>query len=307
MTITKTGVLFGVLLILVVSYSSINHAQENKAYVIPDLKNYHQFLLNKWKPGAPTLLAIKDPFCPYCIRDLKRRSQLQNYNVFLFWAPILNEQSTNRVKEYFHCASPIDELVIDAAINRLSPQCDGILDDNQFDLNNGIIANYRPNSVPQYWLGGKRVSLSNLNLYRPEVVVEDIIRQSLIKIDWSRYQNILVNAPPFARHNIIILLPDSYELNVDILASILNSPEFNWYLSINTLESKFESWFWCQQKSQNCTVKAVNRDADYYGKELQLLTGLETLKKPTFLLEGKVLSDREIAFIVPRNIRDILL
>lgn len=307
MTITKTRFLFGMMLILIINFSAFARAQKNKANVIPDPLTYKAFLLNKWKQGAPTLLAITDPFCPYCIRDLKRRSQLQNYNVFLFWAPILSEGSTLRVAEFFQCTSPTDELVINAAINRLSPQCTGTMDDKLFSLNNEIVANYKPNSVPQYWLGGRRVNLSNLNLYRPKVIVENIVGQSSIKLDWSRYQHLLVNTPSVKRHNIAIVFPDSYALTADILSSILDSTEYNWYLSVKPLEHKFGSWFWCQRQPESCSALIANRGAEYYSKELQLLSGLELIVKPTFLLEGKVLSDREIAYLVPRNIRDILL
>ena len=48
--------------------------------------------------------------------------------------------------------------------------------------------NYDPNSVPQYWLGGAKVGLSSLKLNRPLVAAAAIAEQSILKVDWPRYQ-----------------------------------------------------------------------------------------------------------------------
>ncbi len=302
--------LFISLAALLLNHANAALALEPQPRLIPDPGTYQAFLLGEWKPEAPTLIAIKDPFCPYCIRNLKRRAQLKKYNVFLFWAPILGEDSVTRVNEYFKCDSPVGGVVIEAAISRQAPRCTAKIGQKQLMLNRQMVDSYDPKSVPQYWLGGRRVSLANLNLFRPAVNADEIAKLSPLKVDWLRYRGLSLNEPMTMRHNMAIVLPDGYGLDPEVLSLLSNNTLYNWYLFSNNLNEPHKSWLWCQQRADSCVNKAEARDSgdveerlSYYNLEFRLLTGLDQVSQPVFLLEGKVLSDREQVYLVPKEIR----
>ena len=294
------------LLLLVLLFSGLVancFAKDANIRSIPDLKSYSRFLLNKWMPGAPVLLAINDPRCPYCIRDLKRKAQLKNYNVFLFWAPILGRNSVVRVNEFFRCESPVQDKVIAAVIERKSPLCDGDFNNRLFQLNKQMIDSYQPNSVPQYWLGGKKVSLASLDLYRPKVDALTVAAQSPLKIDWPRYQTLSVNRPVKERFGVAVVLPDPFKVNSEMVAYLAASEDYNWYLVSNNLDKNIRSQLWCNQHSLACDHKNSLPSEHYANQEFRLLTDLNSLQESTFLLEGKRLSDREVSILIPADIQ----
>lgn len=292
-----------VALLIIASSRQANALQPR---LIPDPKTYQAFLLNEWKPGIPTLIAFKDPFCPYCIRDLKKRSQLENHNVFLFWSPILSSDSALRAKAFFHCDQPTSERVINAVINHQPPHCNGVLNQRLFELNQGMVASYDPSSVPQYWLGGRRVSLSSLTLNRPVIDADIIAKLSPLKIDWLRYQGLSINQPVAKRHGVAVVLPDSYRLDAKVLFSMSRSTQYNWYLFTNHLDQQSESQLWCKRWPTRCSRPLSNRELDYPNKEFRLLAGLEQVREAVFLLDGKRLQEREITYLIPKDIRAIL-
>lgn len=287
-------------------FSSFARGGDSAIRLMPDFTTHKRFLMSEWKPGAPSLIAIKDPMCGYCIRDLKRRVQLQNYNVFLFWAPILSKRSVTRVDEFFRCDNPVEARVLNAAIERTSPRCAGVLKQNLLDLNNEMVASYNPNSIPQYWFGGQRVRLASLNLFRPTVHAETIAKKSALKLNWSRYQSVLANEPLETRHNIAVVLPDSYPLKLEVVERLSASTLFNWYLFSDHFNQGVSSRLWCTQYAGSCDGQITSRGADYANKEFRLLAGLDSVSEPILLLEGKPLSDREISFLVPSDIQAFL-
>ena len=47
-------------------------------------------------------------------------------------------------------------------------------------------------------------------------------------------------------------------------------------------------------------------DYRYSVEEFRLLNGLKQIAKPTLILEGKILTEREIAYLMPADIRRLL-
>ncbi len=138
--------------------------------IIPTPEKYQDFLIHEWQPTAPNVIVFKDPNCGYCIRALKNLEQYKNYNVFMFWSPILGESSTQKVNDILKCDNPISYQVFNAVINRSALECQTAIDLKKQQrlrlLNNEIVANYNPQSVPSYYFGGQKVYLNSLNRFR---------------------------------------------------------------------------------------------------------------------------------------------
>ncbi len=287
--------------------TSVVYAEKSVARLIPDHQQYQPFLLQPWKPGKPALIALKDPFCPYCIQALKRRSQLINYNVFVFWTPILGEQSVARVREFFKCASPVAPQVIDATVNIRRPVCNGPFNDKLFALNQRILDSYAPNSVPQYWMGGGQVALASLKLERPTVDVAAIAASARLRINWPRYQSMALNVPLTQRYSIALMLPEGYLLNPEMIRKIKQNRRFNWYMGGAAIDSEdLYAEFLCRSPDGQCNEGTL-ADYRYSEEEFRLLNGIKKITRPTFILEGKILTEREAAHLMPADIRKLFL
>ena len=117
----------------------------------PDPEKHKAFLLNEYDENKPVLVAFKDPRCPYCTKAFKQKETLDNYNVFVFWSPILGNTSARQVESFFHCDQPMGDEVIEAVINRQQVSCGDEFNDELWALNDGMVKEYEPKSVPQYW------------------------------------------------------------------------------------------------------------------------------------------------------------
>ena len=104
-------------LLLLLSFTALS-TPAGSSKIIPDPEKYQDFLLEPYKPGAPTVVAFKDPYCGYCIRALQNLEKLSEYNVYLFWAGILGERSVARVDDIFDCAAPVSQTVFDSVVKR---------------------------------------------------------------------------------------------------------------------------------------------------------------------------------------------
>ena len=145
--------------ILVFLFSTYAYSKPSS---IPDKDIHQKFLVSKWQDDAPVLIVFKDPFCPYCVKAFKSLDQLEQYNVFIFWSPILGDRSVARVERFFVCQDPVGNLVIDAVIGRVPPACDGEINLSLKEKNDALVDYYKPEIVPSYYLGGKRVGLAQL-------------------------------------------------------------------------------------------------------------------------------------------------
>ena len=267
------------LLILILISGSVYCAEAP----LPDYDKHQAFLIQPWDPGKPSLMAFKDPRCPYCIKALMNQDRLDNYNVFLFWAPILGPGSQNQVARFFHCQRPADETVISAVVARKYPLCAG--DQNQAlrEINDQMVAAYKPNSVPQYWYGGRRVALSQLNLALPKAERLQLVAQnSPLKIQWQRYSAHAVTPPVKDMLTVGLVLPGNTRLPDTALAIMRQDNEINWYVFPQRK----------QRSSQN--------------SEFRMLTNLESVSKPTWVVEGKILSDKERTSLIDKQLQRII-
>jgi hypothetical protein len=199
---------------------------------LPSPNDHQFFLLNDWKPNAPTVIAFKDPFCPYCIKALERRNDLSRYNVFLFWYPIFGEKSHNRIGEFFKCAHPVGDQVIKAAISRQSPNCANPPNETLQRLNREMYEAYSPTGVPAFYLGGKQVDLTELN----QAYFSPASKKLGVTLDWQRYQMNRLNSDTKAPHknqNKVAIYIEDLESNpqaAQLITKLKEDTKYEWYL-----------------------------------------------------------------------------
>jgi hypothetical protein len=216
---------------------------------IPTEEQYFPFLLNGWDPKRQTVVIFKDPFCPHCIKAIPRLPELRNYNVYLFWAPILGERSKKRVDDIFHCAAPASAKVLYAVRNRANPDCDNAYENNLRDLNDKMVNNYSINSVPSFFLQGQRLSFGQLKRMqdkRPAI--------NGVVVNWRRYQR-MQYLPRHKSKTLSLMVPEGFEKNVpDWLVKL--RPEFVFMSDSNLLD---------QVGLGNCKIIGQCSEADKKG------------------------------------------
>jgi hypothetical protein len=199
--------------------------------IIPDKDKHSKFLLAPFKPGAPSVVVFKDPYCGYCIRALKKRDRMSEYNVYMFWAGILGDRSAKKVGEILNCAAPISGEVFDSVIKRESRvNCKAGLAEQTAQtrmLNDEMVANYQPNSVPAYYFGGRKVYVSQLDRFKSKLKMNI----TPIQLLWERYEALRV-----ARKNhqglanaIIFLSPNSVKRPY-VIEALKKDTNYSWYL-----------------------------------------------------------------------------
>ena len=245
---------------------------------MPDPVRHQAFLLNQWQPHKPAIIAFKDPRCPYCVSALKKRHRMDNYNVFLFWAPILGEKSRNDVEELFHCRSPVEPALLERISRGMKVLCSGDYQTKLASLNAEMVASYQPSYVPQYWFGGRSVSFESLQLTsRNSTALQALVESSTLKIPWLRYGEFLVNRPKQGARNLAVVVPDAMKSSHQFETLIARHPQFNWYL--------FDG--------QRSTLSSRER-------EFRLLNNLIVTDKPAFVLEGHIMTRQQVTrFIEP--------
>jgi hypothetical protein len=254
-----------------------------KTFSFPDNITHSAFLLNEWQANKPSLMVFTDPHCPYCIKALEKRKRLGNYNIYLFWAPILSNDSYRAVTQFFFCESPTSANVIKSVIDRKPPVCSGTKNHNLRALNDLMVQEYAPNFVPQYWYGGRRVSLSQLNLVQSiEQQIQLIAKNSKLKIKWERYQSKALATGNIGLTNIGLVMPQNAEVSDEVLDLLRHDSSLNWYVFQNLTPSS----------KQNI--------------EFRILTNLINPPKPTFVLEGKVLSNEEVNSVLNNTLISLL-
>jgi len=252
-------------------------------HLIPDNKVHSAFLLNEWQANKPSLIAFNDPRCPHCIKALAQRERLANYNVYLFWAPILGDASKQTVDLLFHCDSPSETTVIESVINRKAPTCAGPEKQVLRSLNDNMIQQYALNSVPQYWYGGRRVALSQLNLaLSTKQIIQSIAQNSLLKVQWERYNSKAVATANIAIANIGLVISQDTEVSTKLIYLMGRDKRFNWYIFQNSALSSKEN------------------------TEFRMLTNLENSNETTFVLEGKILSKTEVNSVLDKELIKLL-
>lgn len=248
---------------------------------MPDPNRHQAFLLEPWQPHKPVLIAFKDPRCPYCLRALKKRHRLSNYNVFLFWAPILGERSRSDVTEIFQCRTPTESSLLERIGQGQRAGCKGEFKTRLAALNEQMVASYQPSYVPQYWFGGRTINFAALKLSSEgSNELAALIAASPVKIPWIRYQEFLVGSKSTRASNLAVVLPEPLQSRARLEQLVARHRAFNWYLFDGNKSQTRES-------------------------EFRLLNGLMTTTKPTFVLEGHVMTTEQVRRLIEPNIEKV--
>ncbi len=245
---------------------------------IPTAIKYRDFLLGSWKAENPTLTIFVDPFCPYCLKSLDRKYQFANYNTFLFWAPILGDRSISRVNEIFACKNVVGDRVIESVIKRLSPQCEQPTDKEAVAANMDMLNQYNPNTVPAYYLGGRRVSLAQLDL---AVESGSVLGRQQFKINWQRYEEMSVSDVNASAKPMGLLVPSAVKLSLALVKQLENDKLYQWYVFIEDKDSPLFDRF--------CSVSQCDKQL-YVNRysEFMLLTAIPIKSSPVVVKDGVV-------------------
>jgi glutaredoxin len=246
-----------------------------QSFFVPDKDNYNDFLVAPWKPDAPTVIAFKDPNCGYCIKALKNLENYQDYNVFMFWSPILGKSSDNKVNDIFACDDPIGKGVISSVINRKSISCEStsILKgkrDKLKELNHEVVSLYNPQSVPAFYFGGQKVRLNSLAKFKQDVTNS----LSLVKLQWQRYKPIKVSSSEHSGiANAVVFIPNGFKSKSALVDFLKKDLRYNWHLAESSCQS----------------INCVLTDKDKLTEELKLLLNITEVDKPTLVVNGMVI------------------
>ena len=262
------------LLIVLCSFLALSSVKAVN-YIIPTQEKYSDFLIAPWKPNAPTIIAFKDPNCGYCIKALKNLAQYQDYNVFMFWSPILGKSSDNKVHDIFACDDPIGKGVISSVINRKSITCESTnsLKNKRAQLevlNHDVVSRYNPQSVPAFYFGGQKVRLNSLAKFKQDITNSP----PSVQLQWKRYESIKVlKSEHSGIANAIVFIPNDFKNKGNLSSLLKGDPRYNWYLA--------ESF--C--KSANCVLT----DKEKLTEELKLLLNITEVDKPILVVNGLVI------------------
>ena len=173
---------------MLISFLGLFSEQSKAAPVIPDNTLHKAFLYNEWHPRRPNVVLFLDPLCPYCKKVIPKLNNIADYNLFVFWSPILGPRSQQAVQPYFECARPTSPQILAAMLIKSAGTklaCEGKGTKKSRDINDALVASYNINAVPAFYLQGKLTSYSLLVSAnsRPARIVNDVV------IDWDRYRD----------------------------------------------------------------------------------------------------------------------
>lgn len=238
-------------------------AAQNNSKFIPSFDEYHAFIYGDYDPNKMSVLVFKDPFCPYCIRAIDRLHKLSAYNVYIFWAPILGENSQARVRSFFACTQLANQFLLDAVKHKKAPNCGGPINESLMQKNSDVVSNYQINSVPSYFLQGHATHLQALLDLKPN---NPSIKG--VRLDWSRYALMQKNARASAS-NLVLLIPEDKNHLIDTLLStykpqyVFVSPKF---------VAQHANWLDCKTVTSDCMTERLTQYEKRY-LEFELLSG----------------------------------
>ena len=130
-----------------------------------------------------------------------------------------------------HCDKPISNEVFQGVINR-SNTVDCEKGDEQRinhlqQLNNQMVANYNPNSVPSYHFGGRKVYVSQLKKFKRS------LHKNItpIQLDWQRYKSLRVaDIDHTGLANAIVFMPKDSPKREYLLNALAEDKKYSWYL-----------------------------------------------------------------------------
>ncbi|WP_412972479.1 hypothetical protein [Glaciecola sp. MF2-115] len=272
------SVLFFVLVVVFVFvFTSQAQIVSNKSLQVkptPDPVKHAEFLLKNWDQTKPTLVAFKDPRCPYCIKAFKNMEVLDNYNVFVFWAPILGTTSQRQVDTFFKCEHPLGDKVISAVLTRKQVSCEHESNEVLRSLNDEMVHVYDPRSVPQYWYGNEKTWISRLKLATTnQQRIQALAQRSAVKIPWNRYEEFRVEKEVDSKLE--------EKANLAIVA--------NRQVSLMEISTKIKPL----SKQFNVFLFSADKSDSPKFKEFIVLNDIAELNQDSYFLEGKKLSKAE--------------
>lgn len=244
---------FALLFFMVCTTSVCNSALANiDAKIIPNEKIHKIHLYNQYEPKKQNLIVFKDPFCPYCIKGIERLKLLSEYNVFVFWAPILGTNSERRVNSFFHCEHVASSLVLGSVKARLPANCKGELNEKNLQENLRIVDNYHVNSVPSYYLQGREFSfnqLLELNPHNPSI--------NGVVLDWSRYE-MMQSKPRSQSKYLALAVPIEQDIKWSTLVDQYN-PQYLFFVGVdkksNSLTLACQQLITCNEQNKLTYLK----------------------------------------------------
>ena len=261
---------------------------------VPTVESHKEFLVGDWKPNSPSVIMFTDPFCPYCLKALEKKHELDNVNLFMFWYPIFGEKSDSRVAEFFRCESPVGSNVIDAVLQRKSPDCSRKPDTELETTNKQMYEAYNPPGVPALYLGGQKVSFAEVKS------IELAENHNLgIKLDWERYaNNQLLTDTSATRRAAIYVAKNLSGGNLKKLTKILQThKEYTWYI-FPTNQSQLNRAV-CSQFQQQCDGKKDQLLQS--SQEIELLYGLDRQTNSRVIIDGRLVGIEHL----PNNLQEI--
>jgi glutaredoxin len=246
------------------------------ASFVPTESEYFPFLINGWDVKRKSVLIFKDPYCPYCIRAIPKIEKITNYNVFIFWAPILGERSIKRVDDIFQCNTPVSKKIFASMLVRKSPNCQNPVNEKLKELNQFVVDNYDINAVPSVFMQGKQVSLAQL-------IKESTKRPAIngVQVNWKRFKLMQQNSNEEAK-TLALLIPDTHQEKPSVVIDFYK-PEFV-FLASEMIE-KSPEFLKCKTDNQLC----LSYQSDKYQAKYQEFT---LLFGSSIKAENLVLIDR---------------
>jgi hypothetical protein len=284
-------------LVILITYAFSAQAQivSNKSLQVkptPSADVHGEFLLQEWDANKPTLVAFKDPRCPYCVKAFKNKEVLDNYNVFVFWSPILGSTSQRQVDTFFKCEHPMGDNVISAVVARKQVSCDNDYNQELRTLNDEMVKIYDPRSVPQYWYGNELTWISRLKLATTnEQRLKALAQRSTMRVPWDRYKEFLINksetndkAP--SQQSSKVDTQAKHKANLAIVANRnLTLMEFS--TKIEPLSKQFNVFLFTAEKANSSKFQ-----------EFLALNNITELQEDAYYLEGKRLSKEETKWML---------
>lgn len=261
---------------------------------VPTVESHKEFLVGDWKPNSPSVVMFTDPFCPYCLKALEKKHELDNVNLFMFWYPIFGEKSDSRVAEFFRCESPVGSNVINAVLQRKSPDCSRKLDTELEKTNKKMYEAYNPPGVPALYLGGQKVSFAEVKSIQ---LAENY--SSGIKLDWERYANNQLLTDTSANSRAAIYVGKNLSgANLKKLTRILQThKEYKWYIFPSN-HSQLNRVV-CSQFQQQCGGK--KDQLLQASQEIGLLYGLDLQSNSRVIINGRLVGPEHL----PNSLQEI--
>lgn len=259
---------------------------------VPTIESHKEFLVGAWKPNAPSVVMFTDPFCPYCLKALEKKHELDGVNLFMFWYPIFGEKSDTRVAEFFRCELPVGSKVLEAVLQRRSPDCVKQPESGLQLINKQMYEAYAPPGVPAFYLGGQKVSFAEVKS------IQSAGNLGLgVSLDWERYSSNRLLTSSSAHHRAAIYIGEKLSASkLKKLMGILEThTEYQWYIfptKHNHLNRSTCSQLQCDGKKEQLLQAS---------QELELLFGLDSVGGTKVIINGSLVGKEHL----PNDLREL--